>query len=102
MGKHTAYWRAYSRAQVRGTLRIFAAIAIWTVIAGVLASVHDALGGFFPWLMGGVFLGLAVTLVLLGKNAYRVVCPECGTPYTRSKWGGSCPSCGLKLLQNEP
>lgn len=102
MGKHTAYWQEYGKAQVRGTLRIFAAIAFWLFLAALLAFAHEAFGRIFPWLMGGAFLGLVVTLILLGKNAYKVVCPECGTAYARSKWDGACPSCGLKLLQQDP
>jgi hypothetical protein len=102
MGKHTAYWQAYTRSQVRGSLRIFAAIAGWLGVVVVLALANEALGAAFPWLLGACFLGLVATLVVLGKRAYRVDCPECGTRYERFKWGGQCPACGLRLMQDDP
>ena len=102
MGKHTAYWHEYSRAQVRGTVRLFMAIAAWVLLVAMLAMSHEFVGRIFPWLMGAAFLGLVLTVFHIGRNAYRVVCPECGTHYTRSKWGGTCPACGLGLLQQDP
>lgn len=102
MGKHTAYWNAYSRAQVRGTLRVLAAIVLWGLAIAGLALAQAYVGGAFPWLMGGALFGLAITLVLLSRHAYRVVCPECGATYQRSKWHGQCPQCGLGLLQPDP
>ncbi|KFN49796.1 hypothetical protein [Arenimonas composti] len=102
MGKHTAYWQAYTKAQVRGSLRIFAAIGAAIVLVIVLSLLHEILGAAFPWLLGAAFLGLAVVLVRMGRDAYAVRCPECGTGYRRHKWGGQCPTCGLRLLQDDP
>ena len=102
MGKHTEYWQRYSRDQVRGARRMFAAIVAWIIVITCLTLAQDALAGAFPWLMGAAFAGLAATLLVLARNVYNVTCPECGTSYTRSKWGGQCPRCGLKLLQPDP
>ncbi len=102
MGKHTAYWEQYTRAQVRGTLRLFAALLAWLVVIAVLALFHGAFGSSFPWLIGTALIGLAATVALMGIKSQRVVCPECGAAYTRAKLGGQCPSCGLRLLQHDP
>lgn len=102
IGKHTAYWEEYARSQIRGTLRLFGAILAWLLVVALLAVWHQALGKFFPWLLGTAFAGLVVTVTCLGLRAHKVVCPECAGTYTRSKWGGQCPSCGLKLLQHDP
>lgn len=102
MGKHTAYWNDYSRAQARGALRIAVACAVWIGVVALLALAHERLGGTFPWLMGAAFTGLATTIIVLARNVYKVTCPECCTRYTRSKWHGQCPACGLKLLQPDP
>jgi len=102
MGKHTAYWEQYTRSQVHGTLRLFGAIFAWTLLAALLAVWHEAFGKAFPWLMGIALLGLVITVAWLGTSAQKVICPECTSTYTRSKWGGRCTSCGLKLLQHDP
>jgi Zn finger protein HypA/HybF involved in hydrogenase expression len=102
MGKHTAYWRQYQKAQVRGSVRIVAAIAAWLLLVVLVALVQEALGMLFPVVMAGAFMGLIVSVIVLGKGAYKVDCPECGSSYKRSKWFGQCPSCGLRLLQEDP
>jgi ribosomal protein S27E len=32
----------------------------------------------------------------------KVVCPRCSTVYAQSKFQLQCPSCGLKILQEDP
>ena len=102
MAKHTAYWQEYQRAQVRGSLRIMLTIAAWIVLVVLLVLAQDAVAGAFPFVLAALFVGLIVSILVQGRNAYKVLCPECSTVYTRHNWGGQCPSCGLKLLQNEP
>ncbi|MBA8883093.1 hypothetical protein [Dokdonella fugitiva] len=102
MGKHTAYWENYSRAQVRGALRMSGVILAWVFVLALLAAGHDAFGKAFPWLIGAGLVGLAATTAWLAMRAQKVVCPECATTYTRHKWGGCCPHCGLGLLQQDP
>lgn len=102
MAKHTAYWREYQRAQVRGSLRIFLTIAAWTALIVVLVLAQDVVAGAFPLILTALFVGLVVSILVQSRNVYQVICPECSTTYRRHKWGGQCPSCGLKLLQNEP
>lgn len=102
VGKHTEYWQQYQKSQVRGSLRLVAAIAAWILVVILVAIAQDGFGDFFPVAMAAVFAGLVATLVALGKDAYKVTCPECGAPYKRNKWGGQCPSCGLRLLQHDP
>jgi hypothetical protein len=102
MGKHTAYWEEYARSQVRGTLRLFGAIFVWVLVVALLAVWHEAFGESFPWLLGIAFVGLVVAVTWLGTRAQKVACPECASTYTRTKWGGQCPACGLGLLQNDP
>ncbi len=102
MGKHTAYWQHYLKTQVRATLRLLAAIVVWIAATILIALAHEPLGSAFLPLMGAAFAGLVLSLVILAKGAYRVTCPECGAGYRRHKWGGQCPSCGLKLLQEDP
>lgn len=102
MGKHTAYWQRYTKNQVRGTLWILLAAVAWILVIVGLVVAQDALGRLFPGLLMSAFAALVVTIVLLAKDAYKVVCPECGTNYKRKKWGGACPSCGLALLQGDP
>ncbi len=102
MGKHSEYWKAYGRGQVRASLRLVLAIGAWIVAAAVAAASKAWLGGMLPWVLGTIFSGLIVTIVRMGKDAYKVLCPECATTYRRNKWGGECPGCGLKLLQADP
>ena len=102
MGKHTAYWEQYARSQAIGALRILGALLGWMLVIALIAIWHERVGGLFPWLMGIAFIGLVLTLAWLGTKAQKVVCPECGTSYTRAKIGGQCPSCGLRLLQHDP
>lgn len=102
MGKHTEYWRQYQKAQVRGSLRIVVAIAAWILFIILVALVGESIGKVFPIAIAGAFVGLIVSVIVLSKDAYKVACPECGGSYKRSKWFGQCPSCGLKLLQEDP
>jgi hypothetical protein len=102
MGKHTAYWEAYTRSQIRGTLRLSGAILAWVLAIALLAVWQQELGRSFLWLMGTAFIGFIVTITWLGMRAQKVVCPECTSTYTRSKWGGQCPTCGLGILQHDP
>jgi|SRR5690606_3798721 len=102
MGKHTAYWQQYQRTQVRGSLRILGAIVAWILVSILIVVAQEQIGRAFPWAMGIALAGLTVSLVVIGKDAYKVKCPECNAEYKRRKWGGQCPSCGLKLLQHEP
>lgn len=102
MTKHTAYWQEYQKAQLRGALRIFLTITAWIVLIILLVLAQNMVAGAFPLLLVILFLGLIISVLVQGRNVYRVVCPECSTIYKRHKWGGECPSCGLKLLQHEP
>lgn len=102
MGKHTAYWQQYQKAQVRGSVRIAAAIAAWLLVVILVVLAQKSIGELFPIVMAGVFFGLIASVIVLGRGAYKVACPECGSSYKRSKWFGQCPSCGLKLLQEDP
>ena len=102
MGKHTAYWQEYQKTQARGALRIFLTIVTWTLVIVALVLAEEALAGAFPLLLGCVFFGLIASILFQSRHVYAVVCPECSTKYKRNKWGGQCPSCGLKLLQHEP
>ena len=102
MGKHTAYWQEYTKAQARGTLRLLGAIVAWVLAIALLAAWNDAFGKGFPWLMGAALVGFAATIAWLGVRAQKVVCPECASTYTRSKWGGQCPTCGPRILQPDP
>jgi len=53
-----------------------------------------------------VQIGLIVVwLVVFTRHLLRsskVVCPRCATVYAQSKFQLQCPSCGLKILQQEP
>lgn len=102
MGKHTAYWQQYQKAQVRGSVRIVLAIAAWLLFVILIVLAQEPIGKLFPIVMAGAFVGLIVSVIVMGKDAYKVACPECGSSYKRSKWFGQCPSCGLKLLQEDP
>ena len=102
MGKHSAYWQRYQQAQVRGALAIFVAIAVSVGLVVLAVLMQEALAGAFPYVLGGVVVGMVAAILYLSRNVYKVVCPECATRYERSKWGGQCPFCGLKLLQSDP
>lgn len=102
MGKHSAYWQRYQRAQVCGALTLFAAIVAWIALVILAVWMKAALAGALPYVLAGALVGLVTSILLLSRNVYRVTCPECGTHYERSKWGGKCPACGLKLLQPDP
>lgn len=102
VAKHAAYWQEYQKAQVRGALRIFLTIVTWIVLIVLVVLAQDIVAGALPLLLAVLFLGLIISVLVQGRNVYRVVCPECSTTYKRHKWGGECPSCGLKLLQHEP
>lgn len=102
MGKHTHYWKEYTRAQVRGSLRLFAVLGAGVAAIASAGYFHEPLGVVFPWLMSALLLGLGAALFHFSRHVSKVVCPECGTVYQRSKWHGQCPNCGLKLMQADP
>lgn len=102
MGKHTAYWEEYARSQARGTLRMLGAILAWVLVVVLIVLLHETLGAAFPWMIGAAFLGFIITLIRLGANAQKVICPECGSAYTRSRLGGQCSACGLRIMQHDP
>ena len=99
MGKHTDYWKEYTKSQVRGSLRILGVLAIGLLAVALAGALHEQLGRSFPWVMSALGLALVLALFYASRNVYDVHCPECGTSYKRSKWHGQCPSCGLRLLQ---
>src|SRR5688572_4006358 len=102
MGKHTAYWRAYARNQGLGAAKILLVILLGVAAAALVALNGETLGVAFPLVMAAIAGGTVLAIVSLATGAYRVVCPECGGVYRRGKWGGSCPTCGLGLLQEDP
>lgn len=104
MGKYTGYWEEYSKARSRDGMRMSAAL-VGGIVGGVLLSRAReplGLGDFYSFLTVAFFMGFLILLIAIGKNIYDVLCPECGAHYQRSKFGGECPSCGLKFLQHDP
>ncbi len=79
-----------------------AAIVAWLSVIVLVALAQKSIGALFPIAMAGALVGLIASVIGLGKDAYKVSCPECGSSYKRTKWFGQCPSCGLKLLQEDP
>jgi hypothetical protein len=78
------------------------AILGWLLVIASLSLLGDKIGRGFPWAIGIALVGLVATLAWLGTRAQKVVCPECGTSYTRARIGGQCPSCGLRIMQADP
>ncbi len=78
------------------------AILAWVLVVVLIVLLHETLGTAFPWMIGTAFLGFIITLIRLGANAQKVICPECESVYTRSKLGGQCSACGLRIMQHDP
>jgi hypothetical protein len=102
MGKHTAYWQQYQRNHARGVLKRLLTIVAWIFVIVSLVEAQSVLDGAFTWLVGPAFAGLVLSVLMQRRDMYNVLCPECSFRYRRNKWGGQCPSCGLKLFQHDP
>jgi hypothetical protein len=52
-------------------------------------------------ILGGLLLAWLIALVKVVLHFSKVSCPRCGTRYSRGKYLSNCPSCGLRMLQED-
>lgn len=103
MGTYTEHWNRYKHDSVRGLLHLLLLFIVGLPITALVAIGMERWTGRYP-----IFLHVALLLIwlviftaLLIRHS-RVVCPRCGTRYSRGKWLCDCPKCGLRMLQEEP
>ena len=103
MGTYTEYWNSYMRKSRKDAL-----IAVLFLVVGLPATAVIAwLSGLatgkdpVPVQIGLILLWLVLFTARLLRGT-KIVCPKCSTVYAHSKWQLQCPSCGLRILQEEP
>jgi hypothetical protein len=103
MGTYTEHWQAHMRKTRKDT---FVALLILVIglpaTAGIAWLVGRATGGYPVLVHVGLLVAWLVVLTRHLLRSSKVVCPRCATIYAQSKFQLQCPSCGLRILQEEP
>jgi hypothetical protein len=103
MGKYTEHWDRYKQESKKQTIVLLLLIAIGLPGTALVAYLISLVTGEYPALIHLGMLGAWLVLfTTLAVRASKVVCPQCGTVYSRGKSLSNCPHCGLRMLQDEP
>ena len=103
MGIYTEHWNNYKRNSIRGVICMLLLFAVGLPLTALAAlGVEKVLGSYPVYLHIGLLLVWLVAFTALAVRHSRVVCPRCGTKYSRGRWLCDCPKCGLRMLQEEP
>ncbi|MET0280854.1 MAG: hypothetical protein ABW278_06965 [Steroidobacteraceae bacterium] len=103
MGTYTGHWNQYKRDSIRGVIRLLLLFAVGLPLTVLIALGVQRLTGSYPaYLHIGLLLLWLVSFTVLAVRHSRVLCPKCGTQYSRGKGLCNCPKCGLRMLQEEP
>jgi hypothetical protein len=105
MGLYTQQWDQYKKHNVRGILNVFLLIIVGLPVTILLPlGLQELTGGDYPVYLqlGLLVIWLAGFTMLVIRYSY-VMCPRCGTRYSKHNRGiTACPQCGLRLLQEDP
>lgn len=103
MGRYTDHWRAYAKSQRRYLLLLALLFGIGLPATALLGFGLEWLAGEYPiWIHLGALVAWLVAFTHLALRSARVTCPRCGTGYSRGRSLCDCPSCGLRMLQDDP
>ena len=103
MGLYTDHWNRYKRDSIRGVVRLLVLIGVGLPATALIAVVVQRLSGSYPiWLHLPLLVIWLVAFTVLAVRHSRVVCPCCGTRYARGRGLCNCPSCDLRMLQDDP
>lgn len=103
MGKYTEHWNDYKRSTVRGLLYLLALFVVGLPLTALIAVGIQHFTGSYPvYLHIGLLLIWLMAFCVLVVRSSRVVCPRCGTRYSRGRWLSNCPQCDLRMRQDEP
>lgn len=103
MGTYTEHWQAHMRKTRKDTLVALLIVVIGLpATAGIAWLVGRATGEYPVLVHVGLLVAWLVVLTVHLLRSSKVACPRCSTVYAQSKFQLQCPSCGLKILQEEP
>lgn len=102
MGQYTNHWELHKRQSLRGTLQALAAVAIGVPALAAAGYGLSPLNDRRTVLLLILVAAWLVALTRIVVRASKVTCPRCGTGYSRGKFLVNCPSCGLRMFQEDP
>lgn len=103
MGTYTEHWNNYLRASKKKAVLIVLFLVIGLPGTALIPHLISLVTGHYSDVLLIVLIGLWLVIFTVAViRSTKVPCPRCGTRYGQSKWQRSCPSCGLKILQEEP
>jgi hypothetical protein len=103
MGQYTAHWQAYAKSQKRDLLSFALLFGLGLPATALLSFGLQRLTGEYPvWIHLSALLVWLLAFTRLVLRGVRVTCPRCATVYSRGKYLCDCPSCGLRMLQEDP
>lgn len=102
MGLYTEHWERHRKQTLRGTLHALVVVGVGIPTIALVGFLLQPLSHLRTALLVSV---AAVWLVLLAGivvRSSRVDCPRCATRYSRGRFLSNCPTCGLRMLQENP
>lgn len=101
MGKYTQHWAEYSRRSNRRTLQLLGVLLLLPLVAA-LGYGLSSLGDWSIYVTLALLVVWLVVFTRLALRSTKVSCPQCATEYARGKYLTCCPTCGLRMFQDDP
>lgn len=103
MGQYTEHWQAVARSQKRDLVAMALLFCVGLPATALLGFGIQWWTGEYPvWIHLGALLAWLVAFTRLALRSARVTCPRCATVYSRGRSVCNCPTCGLRLFQENP
>jgi len=101
MGRYSDHWARYRKDHTRGTLQVLALVGIGLPAIALCGYALAQLTVHATPLQLALIVAWLAAFARLLIRASKVVCPRCGTRYTRGKHLSDCPTCSLRMMQDD-
>src|ERR1044071_4887510 len=102
MGAYTEHGERYSKRNARGVLYALLVVGVGLPTAAGVGMLLEPMDTVDLVIFVGVLVLWLITLTMVLIRFSKVSCPRCQTQSSRGKYLTKCPSCDLRMLQEEP
>lgn len=102
MGLYTEHWIRYRKHTLRSTLHALLLFGLGVPAIAATGYLLSPLDDMRTAVLLTVIVAWLAAVTVLAVRGSRVDCPRCGTRYSRGRFIVNCPTCGLRMLQEDP